>query len=88
MGGSALNTFIPGGGLNRDIRHAGIRSDSFLGGGRTSVPVMAILLGVVFSILATYSTVLGQVALAPLGSLSETQNLRVCSVPIETESAV
>ena len=35
------------------IRSAGIRSDSFLGEFRISIPVTAILLGVVFSILAT-----------------------------------
>ena len=50
---SCLTPSISGGDLNRDVRHAGIRSDSFLGEFRISIPVTAILLGVVFSILAT-----------------------------------
>lgn len=62
---ASSESFISGGDLNRDVRHAGIRSDNFLGGGRPTAPVMVILFGVVFSILATYNKVLGPVALAP-----------------------
>lgn len=44
-----LAAFISDGDLNRNVSHAKIRSDSFLGQGRPLVPVWAILLGVVFS---------------------------------------